>query len=181
MLMKREQKVLYYIECVLQRYLNHNPIVHYQTNSLKEFQAHFIQIPCNKKDLFSNLQAAGFILPTVKKTCTRKMCNDIVKYNLCCVSCNFNSTCFCNISSNDLTRIWWVQLSTAIVFGLIFATILTLIVTPSALMLRENIKTWYQNKINSQSKYSRILLKSIDLFIKCIYLLVDDKSIYQSK
>ena len=44
---------------------------------------------------------------------------------------------------------WWVQLSTAIVFGLIFATILTLIVTPSALMLRENVKTWYQNKINS--------------------------------
>ena len=44
---------------------------------------------------------------------------------------------------------WWVQLATAIVFGLIFATILTLIVTPSALMLRENIKTWYQNKINS--------------------------------
>ena len=44
---------------------------------------------------------------------------------------------------------WWVQLSTAIVFGLIFATLLTLIVTPSALMLRENIKTWYQNKINS--------------------------------
>ena len=44
---------------------------------------------------------------------------------------------------------WWVQLSTAIVFGLIFATILTLIVTPSALMLRENIMTWYQNKINS--------------------------------
>ena len=44
---------------------------------------------------------------------------------------------------------WWVQLSTAIVFGLIFATILTLIITPSALMFRENIKTWYQNKINS--------------------------------
>jgi len=38
---------------------------------------------------------------------------------------------------------WWVQLSTAIVFGLIFATLLTLIVTPSALMLRENIKSWY--------------------------------------
>ena len=32
---------------------------------------------------------------------------------------------------------WWVQLSTAIVFGLSFSTILTLIVTPSALMLRE--------------------------------------------
>ena len=44
---------------------------------------------------------------------------------------------------------WWVQLSTAIVFGLIFATLLTLIVTPSALMLRENIKRWYFKKIRS--------------------------------
>jgi len=44
---------------------------------------------------------------------------------------------------------WWVQLSTAIVFGLIFATILTLIVTPSALMLRENVRNWYQKKISS--------------------------------
>ena len=34
---------------------------------------------------------------------------------------------------------WWRQLSTAIVFGLTFATLLTLVVTPSALMLRENI------------------------------------------
>jgi multidrug efflux pump len=33
---------------------------------------------------------------------------------------------------------WWVQLSTAIVFGLTFSTFLTLIVTPSALMFREN-------------------------------------------
>ena len=44
---------------------------------------------------------------------------------------------------------WWVQLSTAIVFGLIFATLLTLIVTPSALMLRENIQNWYKKKITS--------------------------------
>ena len=35
---------------------------------------------------------------------------------------------------------WWRQLSTAIVFGLGFATLLTLFVTPSALMLRENIR-----------------------------------------
>jgi multidrug efflux pump len=34
---------------------------------------------------------------------------------------------------------WWRQLSTAIVFGLTFATPLTLLVTPSALMLRANI------------------------------------------
>ncbi len=43
---------------------------------------------------------------------------------------------------------WWVGLSTAIVFGLIFATVLTLIVTPSALMLRENLKNWYKNKVS---------------------------------
>jgi multidrug efflux pump len=34
---------------------------------------------------------------------------------------------------------WWVQLSTAVSFGLCFATILTLFVTPAALMLKENI------------------------------------------
>ncbi|MDJ0944177.1 MAG: efflux RND transporter permease subunit [Kiloniellales bacterium] len=37
---------------------------------------------------------------------------------------------------------WWRQLSTAIVFGLGFATLLTLFVTPSALMLRENLRDW---------------------------------------
>ena len=44
---------------------------------------------------------------------------------------------------------WWVQLSTAIVFGLIFATILTLIVTPSALMVKENVVNWYRKRVNS--------------------------------
>jgi len=44
---------------------------------------------------------------------------------------------------------WWVQLSTAIVFGLIFATILTLVVTPSALMLKENVVNWYRKKVSS--------------------------------
>jgi len=43
---------------------------------------------------------------------------------------------------------WWVQLSTAIVFGLIFATILTLVVTPSALMLKENVVNWYRKKVS---------------------------------
>jgi multidrug efflux pump len=37
---------------------------------------------------------------------------------------------------------WWRQLSTAIVFGLSFATVLTLVVTPSALMLRANLAAW---------------------------------------
>jgi len=47
---------------------------------------------------------------------------------------------------------WWVQLATAIVFGLIFATILTLIVTPSALMLRENVTNWYRKKTTSSEE-----------------------------
>ncbi len=39
---------------------------------------------------------------------------------------------------------WWVQLASAIVFGLAFATVLTLIVTPCALMVRENVGSWRQ-------------------------------------
>jgi len=37
---------------------------------------------------------------------------------------------------------WWAQLSTSIVFGLGFATVLTLIVTPCALMIRVNFYDW---------------------------------------
>jgi multidrug efflux pump len=35
---------------------------------------------------------------------------------------------------------WWINLSTAIVFGLGFATMLTLIVTPAALMAIEHLR-----------------------------------------
>lgn len=41
---------------------------------------------------------------------------------------------------------WWVQLATAIVFGLAFATVLTLVLTPCALMLRANLKAWRQKR-----------------------------------
>ena len=41
---------------------------------------------------------------------------------------------------------WWVQLATAIASGLTFATVLTLIITPSALMLRENVTAWRQRR-----------------------------------
>lgn len=37
---------------------------------------------------------------------------------------------------------WWQQLATAIAFGLAFATILTMIVTPSLLMVRANVSAW---------------------------------------
>lgn len=41
---------------------------------------------------------------------------------------------------------WWRSLATAIVFGLGFATILTLFVTPSALMLRANVTDWRERR-----------------------------------
>lgn len=41
---------------------------------------------------------------------------------------------------------WWIHLSTAIVFGLSFATILTLIVTPAALMAFANLSAWLERR-----------------------------------
>ena len=41
---------------------------------------------------------------------------------------------------------WWRQLATSIVFGLGFATVLTLVVTPSALMLRGNVRSWLDRR-----------------------------------
>jgi multidrug efflux pump len=39
-----------------------------------------------------------------------------------------------------------VQLSQAIVYGLGFATVLTLVLTPCALMLRENVGVWWARR-----------------------------------
>ncbi len=41
---------------------------------------------------------------------------------------------------------WWSQLATAIAFGLSFATVLTLLVTPSALMIRGNVRGWLERR-----------------------------------
>ena len=41
---------------------------------------------------------------------------------------------------------WWTQLSTSIVFGLSFATVLTLVVTPSALVLQANVSSWWATR-----------------------------------
>ncbi|MAH84107.1 MAG: MFS transporter [Rhodospirillaceae bacterium TMED8] len=46
---------------------------------------------------------------------------------------------------------WWRQLATAIVFGLGFATVLTLVITPSALMLRDNVRAWFYRQRHAQS------------------------------
>jgi multidrug efflux pump len=41
---------------------------------------------------------------------------------------------------------WWSQLSTSIVFGLGFATVLTLVVTPCALMIKANFHDWITHR-----------------------------------
>jgi len=41
---------------------------------------------------------------------------------------------------------WWRELSTSIVFGLSFATVLTLVVTPCSLMLRANLQSWRKRR-----------------------------------
>ena len=46
----------------------------------------------------------------------------------------------------------WVQLSTSIVFGLAFSTILTLVLTPSALMARENFSNWWSEKRSARAQ-----------------------------
>ena len=45
---------------------------------------------------------------------------------------------------------WWTQLSTSIVFGLGFATLLTLVVTPSALVLQANMSRWWAKRLGRE-------------------------------
>jgi len=46
---------------------------------------------------------------------------------------------------------WWIQLSTAIVFGLGFATVLTLVVTPAQLAFLAKIRVWYDRFRNRKA------------------------------
>ena len=46
------------------------------------------------------------------------------------------------VTSGAPSTQWWQQLSSTIAFGLAFATILTLIVTPALLMIRSNVVAW---------------------------------------
>ena len=50
---------------------------------------------------------------------------------------------------------WWSQLSTSIVFGLIFATVLTLVVTPCALMVKDNVRKTLLEKRNFLSRFAK--------------------------
>ena len=48
---------------------------------------------------------------------------------------------------------WWIHLSTAIVFGLGFATILTLIVTPATLMALANFAAWRSRRTAERARH----------------------------
>lgn len=50
---------------------------------------------------------------------------------------------------------WWTQLSSAIVFGLSFATVLTLLFTPCALMVRENLRIRFASNDGASSDSDR--------------------------
>jgi len=50
------------------------------------------------------------------------------------------------ITYNAPSTQWWVQLSTSVAFGLLFATFLTLILTPSLLVLGDNVGSWFRRR-----------------------------------
>lgn len=58
------------------------------------------------------------------------------------------------ISFGGVTSVWWVQLSTAIIFGLGFATLLTLVLTPvlvaAPAVYRDRVRVWRNRRENRQ-------------------------------
>ncbi len=55
------------------------------------------------------------------------------------------------IQIGSVTSIWWVQLSTAIIFGLSFATLITLVLTPALLTLPYTWRTWWHERRQQNS------------------------------
>jgi len=51
---------------------------------------------------------------------------------------------------------WWTQIATAIVFGLTFATVLTLIVTPAALMWKANLGAWVRHRRGEEPRLAPV-------------------------
>lgn len=47
-----------------------------------------------------------------------------------------------DVTYNAPSTQWWAQLSTSVAFGLLFATFLTLVLTPSLLVMGDNISKW---------------------------------------
>ena len=58
------------------------------------------------------------------------------------------------ITYNAPSTQWWVQLSTSVAFGLIFATFLTLILTPALLVMGDNIGSWISRHRKAREQMS---------------------------
>ncbi len=56
---------------------------------------------------------------------------------------------------------WWVQLSTAVAFGLTFATVLTLVMTPCMLILGANVSDFFARRKIRKAEKIRIKTQSI--------------------
>ena len=59
------------------------------------------------------------------------------------------------ISSGGITSVWWVQLSTAVISGLAFSTLLTLVLIPSMLALPANLVApfkWIKSKFDGRNE-----------------------------
>jgi hypothetical protein len=52
-----------------------------------------------------------------------------------------------SVTVGDPVTLWWSFMTQAIIYGLLFATALTLIVTPCMLMARQNLSNWISQKI----------------------------------
>ena len=57
------------------------------------------------------------------------------------------------VTYNAPSTQWWVQLATSVAFGLMFATFLTLILTPSLLVMGDNIHLWYRRKRHGEPEH----------------------------
>ncbi|MCP4185677.1 MAG: efflux RND transporter permease subunit, partial [Hyphomicrobiales bacterium] len=65
------------------------------------------------------------------------------------------------ISYGSITAVWWVQLSTAVISGLAFSTLLTLILIPVLLSMPANIAAVYNQTFKS-SKDDRLVIEGAD-------------------
>ena len=55
---------------------------------------------------------------------------------------------------------WWVQLSTAVAFGLTFATALTLIITPCLLMIGANVSDFFARRKEKKQHKTQLKIKA---------------------
>ena len=57
-----------------------------------------------------------------------------------------------DITFNAPSTQWWVQLSTSVGFGLIFATALTLIVTPALLLIGHQVGQYFKDRRSTSAE-----------------------------